>query len=71
MVDIAVAAIVGKNIALKRIENKLRKKGAISEKSRVDPKEAGLTKRELGWIERLVEEGKLGKAEDGKIWWKE
>lgn len=44
---------------------------AVSVKKAVTPEEAGLTsKREWGWINYLVEEGKIGRTKDGKIWWK-
>lgn len=56
--------------AKRNIEHKLRRKGAISYETRVKPEEADLDKRELGWVDSLVEEGKIGKAEDGKIWWR-
>lgn len=56
---------------MKNIEKKLRRKGAVSRKTAVTPEEAEITsKRELGWIDYLVKQGKVGRTEDGKVWWK-
>lgn len=57
---------------IRNIEKKLREKGAVSKRTRVTPEEAGVTSgRELGWLNYLVGQGKVGKAKDGKVWWKE
>jgi hypothetical protein len=54
----------------KAIEKKLREKGAVSRKTRIMPEEAGITsKRELGWIDHLAKQGRIGRTKDGKIWW--
>jgi hypothetical protein len=66
-----IAAGMGRRGAIKRIEMKLREKGAVSMKNRVLPEEAGITsKRELGWIDYLVKQGRVGRTKDGKLWWK-
>ncbi|MEM2912258.1 MAG: hypothetical protein QW146_07125 [Candidatus Bathyarchaeia archaeon] len=66
------AAAAGAAIGVKKsIERKLRRKGALSEETAVMPEEAEITKRELRWVTHLIEKGKVGKTEDGKIWWKE
>lgn len=66
-----VAAGVGRRSSIKRIEMKLRQKGAVSMKNRALPQDAGVTsKRELGWIDYLVQQGKVGRTKDGKVWWK-
>jgi hypothetical protein len=62
---------LGRRTAIKRIEMKLCEKGAVSRENRVLPEEAGITsKRELGWIDYLVKQGKVGRTKDGKVWWK-
>jgi hypothetical protein len=66
-----VIAGMGRRASIKRIESKLREKNAITRKSRVLPEEAGITsKRELGWLNYLINDGKVGRTEDGKVWWK-
>jgi hypothetical protein len=66
-----IAAVMGRIGSIKRIEMKLHQKGAVSMKNRVLPEEAGIiSKRELGWIEYLVQQGKVGRTKDGKVWWK-
>ena len=66
---VMAAAIIA---AKKNIEKKLLKKGAVSPKTAVTPEEAEITsKREQGWLNHLIEQGKVGKTEDGKVWWKE
>jgi hypothetical protein len=68
---IGMAAAAGIIAARKNIEKKLRRKGALSPKTAVTPEEAEITsKRELGWLNRLIEEGRVGKTEEGKVWWK-
>jgi hypothetical protein len=65
---VLAAARIGQ---IKNIEKKLRRKGAISGKTAVTLGEAEITsKRELGWINYLIKEGRVGRAKDGKIWWK-
>lgn len=67
-IGVLAAARIG---ARKNIEKKLRRKGAISRKTAVTPEEAEITsKRELGWLNRLIEQGIVGKTKDGKVWWK-
>lgn len=65
---VLAAARIGQ---IKNIENKLRRKGAISGKTAVTIEEAEISsKRELGWLNHLIEEGKVGRTNDGKVWWK-
>jgi hypothetical protein len=66
-----IAAGMGRRGSIKRIERKLREKNAITRKSRVLPEEAGIiSKRELGWLNHLINDGKVGRTKDGKVWWK-
>lgn len=68
----AYVGIAGRQGLIRRIEKKLREKGAISEKTRVTMEEAELSSGfELNMVKFLVGQGKIGKAKDGKIWWKE
>lgn len=61
---------LGRIAAINMIKKKLLDKGAISRKTRIMPEEAGLTsRRELGWVEHLAEQGRIGKTKDGKVWW--
>jgi hypothetical protein len=66
-----IAAGMGRRASIKRIERKLREKNATTRKSRVLPEEAGIiSKRELGWLNHLINDGKVGRTKDGKVWWK-
>jgi len=68
-IGVLAAARIG---AMKNIEKKLLKKGAVSRRTAVTPEEAEITsKRELGWLNHLIKKGKIGKTKDGKVWWKE
>lgn len=56
---------------IKRIENKLRRAGAISAKTAVMPEAAGITSEpESGLLNHLVKQGRVGRTEDGGVWWK-
>lgn len=71
MPSFGVAAAAGVATARKNIERKLRRKGAISPETAAKPEEAEITaKHELLWLNRLIEQGKAGRTEDGKVWWK-
>jgi len=71
MPSLGVAAAAGVATARKNIERKLRRKGAISPETAVKPEEAEITaKHELVWLNRLVEQGKVRRTDDGKVWWK-
>jgi hypothetical protein len=71
MPSLGVAAAAGVVAARKNIERKLRRKGATSPETAVKPEEAEITaKHELIWLNRLIEQGNVGRTEDGKIWWK-
>jgi len=71
MPSLGIAAAAGVATARKNIERKLRRKGAISLETAVKPEEAEITaKHELGWLNRLVEQGKVRRTDDGKVWWK-
>jgi len=68
---IGVAAAAGIIAARKNIEKKLRRKGSVSPKTAVTPEEAGIiSKRELGWLNRLIEQGNVGRTKNGKVWWR-
>jgi hypothetical protein len=55
--------------AKKNIEKKIRRKGAVSVETAITPEEAGITsKRELGWLNRLVKEGKIKETSDGRYY---
>jgi hypothetical protein len=72
MSSLGVAAAAGVATARKNIEKKLKRRGAISPETAVKPEEAEITaKHELGWLNRLTEQGKVGRTENGKVWWKE
>jgi len=67
-----IAGLAARQGLIRNIEKKLRDKGAVSKKTRVALEEAGISSRvELNMLRYLVEQGKIGKARDGKIWWKE
>jgi hypothetical protein len=66
-----VIAGAARTAAIRRIQSKLREKGAVSRKNAVMPEEAGMTSRvELTGLENLVREGKVGKTKDGRVWLK-
>lgn len=67
-----VAGMGRKTAMIKVIKKKLIEKGAVSPKTAVTPEEAGITsKRDVEWINRFINEGKIGQTKHGKIWWKE
>jgi hypothetical protein len=67
-----IAGLGARQGLIRKIEKKLRDKGAVSKKTRVALEEVGISSRvELNMVRYLVEQGKIGKARDGKIWWKE
>ena len=71
MPSLGVAAAAGIATARKNVERKLRRKGAISPETAVDPEEAEITaKHESVWLNRLIEQGNVGRTDDGKVWWK-
>jgi hypothetical protein len=71
MPNFGVAAAAGVATARKNIERKLKRKSAISCETAVKPEEAEITaKHELGWLNRLIEQGNVGRTDDGKVWWK-
>lgn len=54
------------------VESKLRRQGALSSETATSPEEAGITSLiQKVWLEGLIERGKVGETEDGRIWWKE
>lgn len=56
---------MARKMAIKRIGDRLREKGAISRKSTVMPYGTGLTaKHELVGLENLVREGKIGRTKE-------
>lgn len=62
----AAAGIIG---ARENIEKKIRRKGAVSVETAITPEEARITsKRELGWLNRLVKEGKIKEKSDGRYY---
>ena len=71
MSSFGVAAAAGVATARKNIERKLRRKSAISPVTAVKPEEAEITaKHELVWLNRLIDQGKVRRTNDGKVWWK-
>jgi len=53
------------------VESKLRKRGALSPETAVKPEQAGITgKLQSLWLKVLIDQSKVGRTEDDKVWWK-
>jgi hypothetical protein len=56
---------------IRNIEDKLRRVGAVSPDTAITPEAVKITsERELGWLNHLVKQGRVGKTKDGRVWWK-
>jgi hypothetical protein len=56
---------------IKNIEKKLTSAGAVSAVTAVMPEAAKITsERELEWMRYLVKQSRVGRTEDGRVWWK-
>jgi len=68
MTAFAGAIIAGK---MRYIKKKLVKKGAVAAESAVKPEEADLaSSNDRILLSQMVKAKKVGKTEDGKVWWK-
>jgi phosphoglycerate dehydrogenase-like enzyme len=55
---------------IKNIEKKLLRVDAVSIATAVTPETAKITsERELGWLNSLVKQGRIGRTKDGRVWW--
>lgn len=61
---------IGFAAAVGYVRNKLVKAGAVSEDTAKLPEEVGLGKNRMALINNLIKQGKIGRTEDGRIWWK-